>query len=333
MSNSRIVTTVGIGIGFSVFSVLSYFYYKRSKNQVIPTKWKKVGTIHKLYIIPIKSCGLIELDEALCETLAARKDDIQDRALMVIEESGQVITARTYPHMFKITPKILNRSELLLTAPGMDDLCLDYSKLNETSAGNIKGLIYGFDADVLECGEVYNKWFSQFILGKSEGLRLVYYPHKKAIRPIRKYYEEGIYRKQDTGTFHDMSSYNLINNASVDDLNTRLGPNDAVPLEQFRSNFYVKSEGQAFVEDHWQWIRIGEEVVFRNIGPCYRCILPNVNPFTAERHPDGEPFKTLKTFRLIPGSKFDFPGLGIQLGLRSAGCVKKGDCVYVEDKI
>lgn len=327
MTNSKVLTIVGVTIGVTI---TSYFLYKRSKRETIPKKWKKVGVLDKLFIIPIKSCGPLELNEAFCEILSARKDDIKDRALMVIEESGQVITARTYPHMFKIVPKILSHSELLLTAPGMSDLQLDYSSLNKKTSGKIQALIYGAKVDVLECGEIYNKWFSEFILKKSKGLRLVYYPHQNATRPIRHYYEEGVYTKRDTGTFQDMSSYHLINNVSVDDLNTRLNPNDKVPLIQFRANFYVKNEGPAFDEDTWQWIRIGDEVMFRNIGPCYRCILPNVNPFTAERHPDGEPFKTLKKYRLIPGSKFEFPGMGIQLGLRTIGSVKQGDPVYVE---
>ncbi|XP_055845848.1 mitochondrial amidoxime reducing component 2-like [Episyrphus balteatus] len=331
MTNSRILTSIGIGVGVSVLSALSYFYYKRSKKEVIPTKWKKVGIIDKLYFIPIKSCGPIELDEAVCENLGVRKDDIKDRALMVIEENGQVITARTYPQMFKIIPKILSRSELLLTAPGMEDLRFDYSTLDTSSKTSyIKGFLYGFYADVLECGEVYNKWFSEYILGKPEGLRLVYYPHEIATRPIGRFYKEGIYTKQDTGTFQDMSSYHLINNVSVDDLNTRLNPTDKVPLLQFRANFYIKNTGQAYDEDHWQWVKIGNEVVFRNIGPCYRCIVPNVNPYTSERHPNGEPLKTLKKYRVIPGSKFDSPGMGIQLGLRVGGNVKQGDSVYAQ---
>ncbi|XP_055911119.1 mitochondrial amidoxime-reducing component 1-like [Eupeodes corollae] len=330
----RILTLVGVGIGVSILTAISSFIYKRlrSKKEVIPIKWRKVGTLDQLYFIPIKSCRPIELDEAFCENLGLRKDDIKDRALMVIEKSGQVITSRTYPKMFKIIPKIVSRSELVLSAPGMEDTHFDYADLDtKSSVSTIKALIYGFHADVLECGEIYNKWFSQYILGEPEGLRLVYYPHQNATRPIGRFYKEGIYTKQDTGTFQDMSSFNLINNVSVDELNTRLRDDEQVPLLQFRSNFYVKNTGPAFAEDNWKWVRIGNEVVFRNIGPCYRCIVPNINPYTSERHPEGEPLKTLKTYRVFPGSKYDSPVMGIQLGLRNNGSVRKGDCVYVEE--
>ena len=84
-----------------------------------------------------------------------------------------------------------------------------------------------------------------------------------------------------------------MNLSSVEDLNTRLErPVD--PL-QFRGNFQLKMDiGEAYAEDNWQWIRIGEDTVFRNVAPCLRCIFPNINVMTAERDPDGQPLKKLK---------------------------------------
>ena len=85
----------------------------------------------------------------------------------------------------------------------------------------------------------------------------------------------------------------LMNLSSVEDLNTRLErPVD--PL-QFRGNFHLKMDiKEPYAEDNWQWVRIGEEAVFRIVAPCTRCILPNINVKTAERDPDGQPLKKLK---------------------------------------
>lgn len=85
----------------------------------------------------------------------------------------------------------------------------------------------------------------------------------------------------------------LMNLSSIDDLNTRLKrPVD--PL-QFRGNFELKMDvDEPYAEDHWQWIRIGNEAIFRVVAPCTRCILPNINVRTAERDIDGEPLKTLR---------------------------------------
>ncbi|KAM7347789.1 uncharacterized protein YcbX-like [Cochliomyia hominivorax] len=120
----------------------------------------------------------------------------------------------------------------------------------------------------------------------------------------------------------------LMNLASVEDLNTRL-PNSVDPL-QFRGNFHLKMDkNEAYAEDKWQWVRIGDEAIFRKVAPCTRCIFPNINVKTGERDPQGNPLKELKSYRLL-NDKVS-PSLGIHLGLRQAGSIKANDVIYVED--
>lgn len=59
----------------------------------------------------------------------------------------------------------------------------------------------------------------------------------------------------------------LVNQGSLAELNSRL--EDKVTAVQFRPNFVVKGP-VAFEEDSWKWVRIGENVVFRNVKPCTR---------------------------------------------------------------
>lgn len=82
----------------------------------------------------------------------------------------------------------------------------------------------------------------------------------------------------------------LMNEASLTDLNNRMDHD--VPAQQFRPNFLVKGP-EAFAEDSFDWVRIGE-VVFRNVKPCTRCIFTNIDPETAKRDPEGNPLNTLK---------------------------------------
>lgn len=87
----------------------------------------------------------------------------------------------------------------------------------------------------------------------------------------------------------------LMNLASVNDLNKRLP--DAVNPLQFRGNFHLKMDkNEPYAEDNWQWVRIGEEAVFRIVSPCRRCIFPNINVETGERNPLGNPLKELKRY-------------------------------------
>jgi uncharacterized protein YcbX len=69
------------------------------------------------------------------------------------------------------------------------------------------------------------------------------------------------------GALHDETSLMLMNNASVADLNSRL--DNEVTAAQFRPNFVVK-DAIAFDEDKWKWIKIGENVITKNVRPCAR---------------------------------------------------------------
>lgn len=68
------------------------------------------------------------------------------------------------------------------------------------------------------------------------------------------------------GAYSDLSSYHLICQSSVDDLNTRL--KDKVKPGRFRPNFVVEG-GLPYEEDNWKWVKIGD-VIFKNAKPCAR---------------------------------------------------------------
>ena len=83
----------------------------------------------------------------------------------------------------------------------------------------------------------------------------------------------------------------LISQASLDDLNSRL--DSPVPMNRFRPNLVV--EGcEAFAEDSWKKIRIGE-IIFRIVKPCSRCIIPSINIETGIQ--EKEPVRTLIEYR------------------------------------
>lgn len=75
------------------------------------------------------------------------------------------------------------------------------------------------------------------------------------------------FRHEDGGAYHDDTSYMLINQASVDDINTHL--DHIVKPLQFRPNMVIKGPN-AYDEDNWKWVRIGDTVTFRSLKPCLR---------------------------------------------------------------
>lgn len=55
--------------------------------------------------------------------------------------------------------------------------------------------------------------------------------------------------------------------SSLGELNNRL--KRPVTSLQFRPNIVV-SGTEPFVEDNWEWIKIGNDVIIRNVKPCPR---------------------------------------------------------------
>ncbi|KAI4472803.1 hypothetical protein M0804_015603, partial [Polistes exclamans] len=134
------------------------------------------------------------------------------------------------------------------------------------------------------------------------------------------------------GAYPDETSYHLINESSVTDLNSRL--EESITSSYFRPNFVVKN-ANVYEEDSWDWIKIGD-VVFRNVRPCTRCNLTTIDPETGTKSLKVEPLKTLKSYRQIVDPKIrsfigEAPVMGIHLALRGpSGVIRIGDPVYVD---
>lgn len=84
-----------------------------------------------------------------------------------------------------------------------------------------------------------------------------------------------------------------MNKTSMTDLNSRL--NKDVSFCQFRPNILIDKVDSPYVEDKWDWIKIGEEAIFRNVKPCTRCVFITIDDETGVMDSQKEPLKTLKT--------------------------------------
>jgi len=316
--------TIAITVVGGTLACVAYFYIKRILDERPPKKWKKVGEISDIFCYPIKSCGSIRHDDFECQQIGLQKGQLRDRTFMVVRANGEFITARAHPKMVQIASRF-EGDTMIISAPGMRDLSVDVARLLTISP--IKANVWGQIVDAVDAGEDAACWFSRYIFQEDFGLRLVFYPQSIPTREARasnKVLPTVI--DSDTGALHDATSFSMINEGSVAELNSRI--KDPVTARQFRPNFVVKGPG-AFDEDHWKWVKIGDEVVFRNVKPLTRCIFVNIDPESAERNPDHQPLKTLKSYRMKP-KMGDSPVMGIHLGLRQQGNVKLGDAVYVE---
>ncbi|CAD1476740.1 unnamed protein product, partial [Heterotrigona itama] len=313
-------------VGAGTVVVFFWWWWTKRQKERPPSEWRKVGELSDLVVYPVKSLGPVRLNSLECTKLGLKSGWLRDRTLVVIDLNGHFVTARQWPKMVQVIPSV-SGSILTLSASGMMSISIDLSQVKETKRFRVA--VWGQPVFACDCGEEVARWLSRFILQEDTGFRLVYYPLQHPTREIRSRLKIFPMTADDTGAYPDATSYCLINEGSVTELNTRL--EDPITADRFRPNFVVKGP-TAYEEDCWGWIKISD-VVFKTILPCTRCILTTVDSETGKKNPKAEPLKTLKrqiTDPVVRPLVGESPVMGIHLGLRgSNGTVRLGDPVYV----
>jgi uncharacterized protein YcbX/ferredoxin len=232
---------------------------------------------------------------------------------VITEPNGQFITARTKPILCLIKVN-LSEHGLVLTAPDMPALHINYQKLSPT----YKSITVWEDDIQAQYGhEDYDLWLSQYL---STPCQLLYFGERSQ-RYVRNSHKQV--------AFADGYPLLLISQASLDDLNSKISLplNQKISMSQFRPNIVV-DDCDAFAEDTWQHIRIGE-VEFEVTKPCSRCIFTTINPKNAEMNAQQEPLKTLKNYRQVASGDVMF---GQNLIALNQGSIKQGDEVVILKK-
>lgn len=84
--------------------------------------------------------------------------------------------------MPKVKPSF-NGPMMMLAAPGMPPLYVDLEKVYKSPVTT--GIIWGQTVVACDCGDEAARWISQFLYHEPAGLRLFYYPLRKATRQVR----------------------------------------------------------------------------------------------------------------------------------------------------
>lgn len=201
-----------------------------------------------------------------------------DRIFMITEPDGTFITARQFPQMVRFTPSPVHDG-LQLTAP---DSSSAYVRFADFATQDAPTEVWGTHFTARIAPDAINKWLSGFF-SREVQLRWV---GPQMTRRVKRHNTVPL-------SFADGYPYLLANEASLRDLQQRCPA--SVKMEQFRPNLVV-SGASAQEEDRWKVIRIGD-VVFDVVKPCSRCIFTTVSPEKGQKHPAGEPLKTLQSFR------------------------------------
>ena len=260
--------------------------------------------LSEINIYPVKSLSGISL-----KTSGVEERGLQfDRRWMLVDEKNHFLTQREFPQMARFDIDLKN--EGLNITFDRDNLTIPFQTDSEKTA-NVKIFSSRVKAKYYE--DEVNDWFSENLQTRCR-LVLMTKESKRLVNPIY-----AIRKFKDTVSFADGYPFLLIGENSLADLNGKLGK--PLPMNRFRPNFVI-SGSEAFAEDFWKKIKIGE-TIFHVVKPCARCVITTINQEAGEK--DGkEPLKTLANYRTKNGK--------VLFG-RYLIAEKEGEIIKVGDKV
>ncbi len=262
-----------------------------------------MSRIISIHIYPIKATRGVTLGEAAVEPRGLA----HDRRWLLVDEHDRFLTQRDHARLALVHVQV-QPAFLVVQAPSMGPLAVP---VPGRDAARRAVRIWKDDVNAVEADGAAHAWFSRYL---GIDCRLVYMD-EAAVRPVDPNYNTG----DDEVSFADGYPVLLTSEASLADLNTRL--DTPVPMTRFRPNLVV-SGFEAFAEDRWSRVRIGE-MVFHAVKPCARCVVTTIDQQTAVG--GKEPLRALNRFRKQGGKAL----FGENLIPEAPGIVRVGDAVEV----
>ncbi len=263
--------------------------------------------IDALWVFPIKSCAGLSVPQAVLTSTGLA----HDRAWMVVDAEGEMVTQRELPRMALIQPELVDGSQgleaLVLHASGMVALRLSAIATVQPSARHaVTVRVWDDSVPAFDMGAQASAWLTAF-LGDSLGpLRLVRFDDTHH-RPSSAKWTQG---RPSSNQFSDGFPVLVTSTASLDELNTRLLAKGevAVDMRRFRANVVLGNAGgqapevMAHDEDRIGTLTIynqsdtqGGFAQLHSVKPCPRCPIPNIDPDTGHAKPSVS--DTLQAYR------------------------------------
>ncbi len=247
--------------------------------------------LESIHVFPVKSCaGTAPVEALLVET----GFDL-DRAWMVVDTAGELVTQRELPRMALIQPT-LKGEEMILRAPGMLALHVALDRVEAPC----KATVWDDTVAAFDMGALCAQWFSDFL---GQTLRLARFDPEGRRLANRRWTGE----IEAETAFQDGFPLLVASNASLAEVNRRLALAGEAPvtMARFRPNL-VLGGLDAHGEDHL------DEVVFdtpegpvrlKMVKPCSRCPIPDVDPATGvPGHAVGDVLMQYRADRRLEGA-------------------------------
>ena len=223
--------------------------------------------VSQLLNYPVKSCKGNQLSEMEIDSFGPK----WDRRWMLVDSDDRFVTQRQIAEMGQIGVSVSS-----------EDVCFDYQSehielsLIEAQGHKDERLVTVWQDQVKgnRIDHPVNDWLSEKLEKK---VQLVYMPHETVRQVDPEYAQLG-----ERVGFADGFPFLIISEASVEFLSEKVGY--ALDVQRFRPNIVI-SGCDAFAEDKWQQIQIGE-IVFDLVKPCSRCVIPTIDLVTGQKQPE-----------------------------------------------
>lgn len=273
--------------------------------------------ITQLVVYPIKACAGVAVSSARVTSRGLQND----RLYMVVDFTGRNLTQKKFPALTLVKPFVNDDGVLVVEAPGMKTLyhtAKTYGKSMEVVACTAK-------CQAIDQGDEAAQFFSTYL--ELAGVRLVRMKDN-FVRAVG-----GRHVPPDTyqASFADEYPYLLASVASLRDLSSKSGRE--LDMRQFRPNVVVDADDghlDAWAEDAWKTIAVGENCRFEIPKPCIRCKVVTVDPDSGVFDEQNEPTMTLKKYRSFRKTVvFGQNMVPVVHGKRHVLSV--GDCLSIEE--
>ena len=261
-----------------------------------------MSKITHLYRYPLKSCKGELMPQAQLDLYGMEGD----RTFALLGANGHLLSARSYPKLLLISAADYGDCLEITLQDGKKhrfNYHLKEQKVAQHFSATFDVLTISFEAD---------SWFSAYL---NTPCRLVINDDSKPRSIKAKYSSDGRPLKMT-----DASPLLLVNQASVDELNSRL--KQPFDHRNFRPNLVVDFN-EPFIEHQMKRLQIGS-MEFVKMSDCKRCQVTTLNADTAQAYGNGEPLRTLAKYRTAEDGMVIF---GVYLLPISKGIIQQGDPV------
>jgi len=279
-------------------------------------------------VYPVKSCRGLAVDSAAVEATGLA----EDRRWMVLDPAGEVLTARTVPALFRVTPTPLAGGGLSLATAGRASLVVASPGAEAGRSVAVVGMS-GMDR-ALAGGPAADRWLTE-VLDRPVQLVGLDAQAPRTLAGRHGGQPGDLFNLSDAGPVLLASTVSLLQldrwvaegaaARSAEAPTTAGAPTKAadaptMAMERFRPNVVVDGAGEAFEEERWTAVRIGA-VDFRLGEVCDRCAMTLLDPETLAR--GKEPIRTLARHRRRDGAVW----FGTRLIPTTSGTIRVGDPV------